>query len=148
MQVHILSRGMTYTGLLLLNYVPLKVVDSILVMLSKLWYGDLTKYGIRRPEEGPFTVKVKYGKYPVIDVGTHQKIKSGHIQVNLPNIIHFSNPILFRHILLVSCLEGKIMVNQYLHPLGSYLLCIFWRSVDEMNEYLLLKIVLIKFLAL
>lgn len=82
MQVHILSRGMAYTGLLLLKYVPLKVVDSILVMLSKLWYGDLTKYGIRRPEEGPFTLKVKYGKYPVIDVGTHQKIKSGHIQVH------------------------------------------------------------------
>lgn len=79
--LHILSRGMAYMGLLLLKYVPVNVVDSILVMLSKLWYGDLTKYGIQRPEEGPFTLKVKYGKYPVIDVGTHQKIKSGEIQV-------------------------------------------------------------------
>ena len=72
---------MAYMGLVLLKYIPVNVVDSLLVMLSKLWYGDLTKYGIQRPQEGPFTLKAKYGKYPVIDVGTQQKIKSGEIQV-------------------------------------------------------------------
>ncbi|KAK4407062.1 putative indole-3-pyruvate monooxygenase YUCCA10 [Sesamum angolense] len=33
-----------------------------------------------QPEEGPFTVKLKYGKFPVIDVGTFNKIKSGEIE--------------------------------------------------------------------
>ena len=36
-----------------------------MVMLSKLVYGDLTKYGIRRPTKGPFYMKLQYGKYPV-----------------------------------------------------------------------------------
>ncbi|XP_010245351.1 PREDICTED: probable indole-3-pyruvate monooxygenase YUCCA10 isoform X2 [Nelumbo nucifera] len=83
--VHILSRGMVYLGLILLKYLPYFAVDSLVVMLSRLVYGDLSKYGITRPEEGPFSRKVKYGKYPIIDVGTAKKIKSGEIQV-LPSI--------------------------------------------------------------
>ncbi|KAI5680385.1 hypothetical protein M9H77_01612 [Catharanthus roseus] len=84
--IHILTREMAYMGLVLLKHIPLNMVDSMLVMLSKLKYGDLTKYGIQRPkEEGPFTMKNNYGKYPIIDVGTIHKIKSGEIQV-LPGI--------------------------------------------------------------
>lgn len=80
--LHIVSRGMVKVGVDLLKYFPLHVVDSMVVMLSKLFYGrDLSRYGIKRPDEGPFTTKIKYGKYPVIDVGTCQKIKSGEIQV-------------------------------------------------------------------
>ncbi|KAA8543163.1 hypothetical protein F0562_021342 [Nyssa sinensis] len=84
--LHILSRGMAYLGLVLLKYIPLHMVDSLLVMLSKLRYGNLSEYGIQRPQEGPFSLKVKYGKYPVIDVGTCKKIKCREIQV-LPAII-------------------------------------------------------------
>ncbi|XVF21884.1 hypothetical protein REPUB_Repub12eG0127800 [Reevesia pubescens] len=83
--VHILSKDMVYLGLILLKYIPLNMVDSLMVMLSKLVYGDLTKYGITRPKEGPFFMKVAYGKYPVFDVGTYNKIKSRRIQV-LPAI--------------------------------------------------------------
>ncbi|CAL5353894.1 unnamed protein product [Camellia sinensis] len=83
--LHIISREMAYLGLVLLKYIQVSIVDYLLVLLSKLRYGDLTKYGIQRPEEGPFTLKVKYGKYPVIDVGTYSKIKSREIQV-LPAI--------------------------------------------------------------
>ena len=50
---------------IMLKYFKLSLVDSLMVMLSKLVYGDLTKYGIRRPTEGPFYMKVQYGKYPV-----------------------------------------------------------------------------------
>ncbi|KAH7517136.1 hypothetical protein FEM48_Zijuj09G0030300 [Ziziphus jujuba var. spinosa] len=79
--VHFLSRRMVYLGLILLKHLPCNIVDSLMVMLSKLVYGDLAKYGIKRPSEGPFFMKVKYGKYPVIDVGTYEKIKSGEIEV-------------------------------------------------------------------
>ncbi|XP_062143310.1 probable indole-3-pyruvate monooxygenase YUCCA10 [Alnus glutinosa] len=79
--VHIVSREMVYLALILLKRIEVGMVDSLLVMLSKLVFGDLSKYGIRRPSEGPFYMKVKYGKYPVIDVGAYKKIKSGEIQV-------------------------------------------------------------------
>lgn len=83
MQVHIVSREMMYLGLILLKRIEVGMVDSLMVMLSKLFFGDLSKYGIRRPSEGPFCMKVKYGKYPVIDVGAYKKIKSGEIQVRV-----------------------------------------------------------------
>lgn len=75
---------MAYLGLVMLSKysVPYKLVDLIIVMLSKVKYGEISKYyGVKRPKEGPFASKLKYGKYPVFDVGTHQKIKSGEIQV-------------------------------------------------------------------
>ncbi|XP_056170982.1 probable indole-3-pyruvate monooxygenase YUCCA10 [Syzygium oleosum] len=79
--VHVLPKGAANLGLVLLKYLSLPMVDSLLVLLSKLVYGDMSKYGLRRPSEGPFLMKVKYGKYPFIDVGTCQKIKSGEIQL-------------------------------------------------------------------
>lgn len=79
--VHIVSREMLYVGLSLLKRLEVGMVDSLMVMVSKVVYGDLSKYGITRPSEGPFFMKVKYGKYPVVDVGTYKKIKSGEIQV-------------------------------------------------------------------
>ncbi|CAL5427937.1 unnamed protein product [Camellia sinensis] len=82
MQLHIISREMVYLGSVLVKYIRLSTVDYLMVLLSKLRYGDLSKYGIQRPEEGPFTVKLKYGKYPVIDVGTCNKIKSREIQAS------------------------------------------------------------------
>lgn len=72
---------MVYLGLVLLRYVPCGGVDTLMVMLSRLVYGDLSKYGIHKPREGPFFMKAAYGKYPVIDAGTCEKIKSGQIQV-------------------------------------------------------------------
>ncbi|KAH6821756.1 Flavin-containing monooxygenase family protein [Perilla frutescens var. hirtella] len=83
--IHVLSRAITYVSQVLIRHIPLNWVDSVATMMSKIVYGDLTKYGIKRPKEGPFALKVKYGKYPVVDVGTFDKIKSGEIQV-LPGI--------------------------------------------------------------
>jgi len=54
-----------------------------MVILSTMVYGDVTKYGVRRPTEGPFYMKVKHGKYPVIDVGTYKKIKSQELKVRV-----------------------------------------------------------------
>ncbi|GAB2214496.1 hypothetical protein Drorol1_Dr00018847 [Drosera rotundifolia] len=80
--IHVLTREIIYFGLKLLKFsIPLKAVDMLLVMLSKLAFGDLAKYGICRPREGPFEMLREYRKYPVIDVGAIDKIKSRDIQV-------------------------------------------------------------------
>lgn len=63
-----------------------------MLLLSKIKYGDLSKFGIHRPEKGPFALKVKDGKYPIIDVGTCKKIKSGEIQVHF-FLFHFQKNI-------------------------------------------------------
>ncbi|PON99871.1 Flavin monooxygenase-like enzyme [Trema orientale] len=79
--VHILTKEIMYWSGLLLKYVPFKVAETLAVILSKLVFGNMSKYGIIRPSEGPFTMKLKYGKFPIIDVGTCKKIKAGEIQV-------------------------------------------------------------------
>jgi indole-3-pyruvate monooxygenase len=66
----------------MVNYFPVYVVDKIITFLAKLKYGDLSKYGIYRPKEGPLHLKNITGKSPVIDVGTIEKIKEGAIKVN------------------------------------------------------------------
>ncbi|KAL9235804.1 hypothetical protein vseg_010539 [Gypsophila vaccaria] len=94
--VHILSRGMVGVGLFLLKHkVAYKIVDKLMVILSKVVYGDITKYGLSRPSKGPFYLKVAHGKYPLFDVGTFQKIRSREIQV-LPGVKNIKgNDIMF-----------------------------------------------------
>lgn len=83
-QVHVLTREMVHLGMVLLKYLPLDSVDALIVGLAELHFGDMTKYGIVRPSEGPFYLKGTTGRSPVIDVGTLKKIESGEIQVHPP----------------------------------------------------------------
>ncbi|GMI85801.1 YUCCA 10 [Hibiscus trionum] len=125
--VHILSKDMTHLGMILLKYIPVNMVDWLMVMLGKLVYGDMSKYGITRPEEGPFLMKDAYGKYPIVDVGTSQKIKSREIQV-VPGI---------------SGIRGNEVVfeNRKTHPFDAIVFCTgFKRSTNvwlKGDDYLL-----------
>ena len=76
-----MSKRTIYMGMVLLKYLPVNFVDSLVLVLSKLKYGDLTKYGIVSPRIGPFLLKNLTGRSAVIDVGTVMRIKSGKIQV-------------------------------------------------------------------
>ncbi|MCL7031826.1 hypothetical protein MKW94_026287 [Papaver nudicaule] len=78
---HIVNKEMIWLGMNLLSYFPLWLVDFITLALARLTYGNLTKYGLHRPTRGPFELKVKLGRSPVIDVGTVGRIKKGKIKV-------------------------------------------------------------------
>lgn len=123
MQVHFLSRRMVYLGLILLKHLPCNIVDSLMVMLSKFVYGDLTKYGINRPSEGPFFMKVKYGKYPVIDVGTYEKIKSREIQVCATE----NNKKRKKGFASILCILQKIQKLYWLVNIKLFYTCRFWQ---------------------
>ncbi|KAK4273163.1 hypothetical protein QN277_021617 [Acacia crassicarpa] len=79
--VHILPRDVMHYASVLVKYLPPSTVEKLVMTSSRIVFGDLTKYGLPWPSEGPFTMKRKYGKFPIIDVGAIQKIKSGDIQV-------------------------------------------------------------------
>ncbi|XP_028804172.1 probable indole-3-pyruvate monooxygenase YUCCA10 [Neltuma alba] len=126
--VHFVTRDMMYFASVLLNHVPLSTVENLVVILSRIVFGDLTKYGLPWPSEGPFTMKLKYGKFPVIDVGTVQKIKSGEIQVLREEINRIrGNEVVFR--------DGKSL------PFDSIIFCTgFKRSTHKWlkgGDYLL-----------
>ncbi|KAE8718882.1 Indole-3-pyruvate monooxygenase YUCCA6 [Hibiscus syriacus] len=65
----------------LLKWLPLRLVDRLLLVMSRLMLGDTARFGLPRPELGPLELKNLSGKTPVLDVGTLAKIKSGDIKV-------------------------------------------------------------------
>ncbi|CAN8312805.1 unnamed protein product [Cochlearia groenlandica] len=83
--VHVLTRGIVRIGMWLLKYLPVKLVDRWCLLLAKLRFGNTSKYGLVRPNKGPFMNKLVTGRSPTIDVGCVDNIKSGKINV-VPSI--------------------------------------------------------------
>lgn len=65
----------------LLKWLPMRLVDRLLLIISRLILGDTARYGLDRPQLGPLELKNLSGKTPVLDVGTLSKIKKGDIKV-------------------------------------------------------------------
>uniref|UniRef100_A0A7N0V1G0 Flavin-containing monooxygenase n=1 Tax=Kalanchoe fedtschenkoi TaxID=63787 RepID=A0A7N0V1G0_KALFE len=84
--VHVLPQemlGKSTFGLsmCLLKWLPVRLVDQFLLIMSWLVFGDTSRLGLVRPKLGPLELKNVAGKTPVLDVGTLAKIKSGDIKV-------------------------------------------------------------------
>jgi hypothetical protein len=65
----------------LLKWLPVHVVDRVLLCIARAMLGDTARLGLKRPASGPLQLKSLSGKTPVLDVGTFAKIKSGDIKV-------------------------------------------------------------------
>ncbi|KAH7669702.1 Indole-3-pyruvate monooxygenase protein [Dioscorea alata] len=91
--VHVLPREVmgksTFEiAVMLLKWMPVWVVDKVLLVVAWLVLGNIGKYGIRRPLVGPMELKNREGKTPVLDTGALEKIKTGDIKV-VPGIKRF-----------------------------------------------------------
>ncbi|CAK9312863.1 unnamed protein product [Citrullus colocynthis] len=84
--VHVLPRemfGFSTFGIAmgLLKWLPLRLVDKILLLIANLTLGNTDHLGLRRPKTGPIELKNATGKTPVLDVGALSQIRSGKIKV-------------------------------------------------------------------
>ncbi|XP_009781970.1 putative indole-3-pyruvate monooxygenase YUCCA4 [Nicotiana tabacum] len=84
--VHILPREMlgisTFSiAMALLKWLPIRVVDKLLLLVANLTLGSTDKLGLRRPKTGPLELKNATGKTPVLDVGALSQIRNGKIQI-------------------------------------------------------------------
>ncbi len=70
-------------------WLPVAVRDAMGRVTSRMAFGDLTRYGLPAPRYGPATEGLKYGRTPVLDIGTVARIKAGDIEV-VPQIEAFS----------------------------------------------------------
>lgn len=77
-----LGRSTFGLSMWLLKWLPIRLVDRFLLIMSWMIFGSTGSFGLDRPQVGPLELKSKTGKTPVLDVGTLAKIKSGHIKVN------------------------------------------------------------------
>lgn len=71
----------------LMKWLPLKLVDKILLLAANLTLGNTNQLGLRRPKTGPIELKNATGKTPVLDVGALSYIRSGKIKVNLYQLV-------------------------------------------------------------
>ncbi|OUZ99947.1 Pyridine nucleotide-disulfide oxidoreductase [Macleaya cordata] len=84
--VHVLPRemlGRSTFGLSmwLLKWLPIRIVDRLLLLVAWFLLGNTAQLGLSRPKLGPLELKSMSGKTPVLDVGTLAKIRAGDIKV-------------------------------------------------------------------
>ncbi|XBI76193.1 hypothetical protein VPH35_069461 [Triticum aestivum] len=84
-ELHLMTREIMNASTALFAYLPVWMIDRLALFACRVVFGDTARHGLRRPDVGPFTRKIQSNVYPVIDVGTYDKIKSGQIKV-LPAI--------------------------------------------------------------
>ncbi|GLU08794.1 hypothetical protein SLE2022_256830 [Rubroshorea leprosula] len=75
--------------MLMMRWLPLWLVDKILLILARLILGNIEKFGLKRPSTGPLELKNTAGKTPVLDIGALEKIRTGQIKI-VPGIQRFS----------------------------------------------------------
>ncbi|KAK8944996.1 putative indole-3-pyruvate monooxygenase YUCCA9 [Platanthera zijinensis] len=91
--IHVLPREVYgkssfHLAVLLMKWLPLWLVDRIMLVLSYLVLGSMENYGLRRPSVGPLELKNTNGRTPVLDIGALEKIKTGQINV-VPGVKRF-----------------------------------------------------------
>jgi indole-3-pyruvate monooxygenase len=64
-----------------LNRLPTRLADALAAPLLRITMGDITKLGFRKPTMGPITQIRKTSRIPLVDVGTVQLVREGHIEI-------------------------------------------------------------------
>jgi indole-3-pyruvate monooxygenase len=67
---------------LILNRLPPPVADVIIAPFMNLLIGDLTKLGLKKKPYGPLEEIRRDGNIPLLDIGTVQHIRDGHIKIH------------------------------------------------------------------
>jgi hypothetical protein len=64
-----------------LSCLPARLADVLAAPLLRFTLGDLSRLGFRRPDAGPITQIKRGGRIPLIDIGTVDLVRAGHIDV-------------------------------------------------------------------
>lgn len=66
---------------LLLSRVPTRLADALAPGISRLATGDIGRFGLTRARVSPMTQIRVHARIPLIDIGTLELIRRGHIQI-------------------------------------------------------------------
>ncbi|HLW24831.1 MAG TPA: NAD(P)/FAD-dependent oxidoreductase [Steroidobacteraceae bacterium] len=64
-----------------LSRLPARLADALAAPLLRFTIGDLSRLGFRKPDTGPITQIKASGRVPLIDIGTVNLVRAGHIEV-------------------------------------------------------------------
>ncbi len=83
--VHVVPRDLfgrpSQATSVMLSPLPPRVRDAIVGPVLRLAVGDLTKWGIQRPQRGLNVMIEEDGRIPILDIGTIAMVKAGRIRV-------------------------------------------------------------------
>ena len=99
---------------------PPRLADALNAPVTRAIIGDLTRYGLRKPAQGPVTQIRETGRVPFIDVGTIKLIKGGQVKVR-EGISHFTE-------------EGVMFTNGIQEPFDAIVLATGFRP--KVNTWL------------
>ena len=120
----ILGKSTFELAVLLMKWLPLWLVDKLILILAWFVLGNIERYGIKRPSMGPLQLKNTTGKTPVLDIGALSKIRSGDIEV-VPGIKRFTEK-------QVEFINGETMdIDAVLLATGYRSNVPFWLQVRE-----------------
>ncbi|CAL4990063.1 unnamed protein product [Urochloa decumbens] len=125
--VHVMTKEIIRLGMTLVQHTTVNIVDDLLVRMSNIVFGDLSRHGIVKPKAGPLLLKEKTGRSAVIDVGTVGLIKKGIIKVheNISkingNVVEFEDNKESSFDVIVFATGYKSMANTWLKNGGSML---------------------------
>lgn len=109
--------------MMLMKWLPLWIVDKLLLLFAWFIIGNIQSYGIKRPSLGPLTLKNHHGKTPVLDIGALEKIRSGDITV-VPGIKKFTGK-------TVELVNGDILnIDSVVLATGYFSNVPFWLHVS------------------
>ncbi|KAK1266046.1 putative indole-3-pyruvate monooxygenase YUCCA8 [Acorus gramineus] len=84
----VLGKSTFELAVFLMKWLPLWLVDKLMLLLAWVVLGNIKKLGLKRPSIGPLELKNTQGKTPVLDLGALAKIRSGEVKV-VPGIQRF-----------------------------------------------------------
>ncbi|XP_076934146.1 putative indole-3-pyruvate monooxygenase YUCCA5 [Bidens hawaiensis] len=111
-------------AMILMKWLPLLIVDKIILIFAWFMFGSMKRYGITRPALGPLTLKNNHGKTPVLDIGALEKIRSGGIAV-VPGIKRFTGK-------TVELVDGVVLkIDSVILATGYFSNVPFWLHENE-----------------
>jgi hypothetical protein len=78
----------------LMSFLPPRLADKINAPLIRLLVGDIKKLGLKKLSYGPLEQIQKDGDVPLLDIGTIDHVRKGHIKI-YNNIDHIQNKTVF-----------------------------------------------------
>jgi cation diffusion facilitator CzcD-associated flavoprotein CzcO len=103
-----------------LERLPLGLGNWLGAKVQRLYFGNLRKYGLQKPDRYPAVEIRETGRTPVIDIGTVKAIKEGRVQV-CRGVDHFTDEgVVFDDNQLLSC-EHVILATGYHHQLSDFI---------------------------
>ncbi len=78
----------------LMARLPPRVADTLNAPLLRLLIGDITRLGLKKLPYGPFEQIQRDGTIPLLDIGTIQHIREGHIKIH-DNIDHIQGKTIY-----------------------------------------------------